>query len=220
MACVAFAVPLALEVAPLPPSPLPPAGTAALRGAGAGAGAIVGLGVAVLAGVTRRRGKAASTRSSLGRAAVSVGQQVQWKGKAGTVAYVGPVKFASGDWVGVALDGPGGMHDGSVLGVRYFTCDARSGVFTLEADLAQQAQAGPPPEPAAPAAPAPAAPAAEVSELGVGSRVMWQGKPGTVAYIGSVKFAAGEWVGVELDVAQGMHDGTVLGEKYFDGKPR
>ncbi|GMI28240.1 hypothetical protein TeGR_g773, partial [Tetraparma gracilis] len=43
-------------------------------------------------------------------------------GCAGTVAHVGPVHYAKGDWVGVALEEGRGKNDGSVKGERYFDC--------------------------------------------------------------------------------------------------
>lgn len=36
---------------------------------------------------------------------------------------------AAGYWYGIELDQPTGKHDGSVFGVRYFTCAPRHGVF-------------------------------------------------------------------------------------------
>ena len=54
----------------------------------------------------------------------------------------------------------------------------------------------------------------------VGDRV-WVGgtKAGFIKYIGATKFAPGDWVGVELDEAQGKNDGSVAGETYFSCAP-
>ncbi|KAM4705738.1 LOW QUALITY PROTEIN: kinesin-like protein KIF13A [Rhinophrynus dorsalis] len=45
-------------------------------------------------------------------------------------------------------------------------------------------------------------------------------KFGTVRYIGRVDFSPGVWVGVELHVQLGKHDGTVKGKEYFRCKPK
>ena len=42
-----------------------------------------------------------------------------------------------------------------------------------------------------------------------------QNKRGHVRYIGSTKFGAGVWIGVELEMKFGKNDGSVKGEKYF-----
>ncbi|XP_056617812.1 kinesin-like protein KIF13A isoform X3 [Triplophysa dalaica] len=45
---------------------------------------------------------------------------------------------------------------------------------------------------------------------------VWVGEwIGTVHYVGGVEFAKGIWVGVELDLAVGKHNGTVQGRVYF-----
>eukprot|EP00971_Amphidinium_carterae_P111263 2203816-Amphidinium_carterae.1 len=36
------------------------------------------------------------------------------------------VGFASGEWVGVQLDTPTGMHDGSVFSITYFSCPPKT----------------------------------------------------------------------------------------------
>ncbi|KAJ3191686.1 emp24p/erv25p- protein [Irineochytrium annulatum] len=43
--------------------------------------------------------------------------------------------------------------------------------------------------------------------------------PGSIRFIGETAFAAGKWVGIELDVPNGKNDGSVNGERYFDTEP-
>eukprot|EP00928_Gymnodinium_smaydae_P017272 TRINITY_DN16602_c1_g2_i1.p2 TRINITY_DN16602_c1_g2~~TRINITY_DN16602_c1_g2_i1.p2 ORF type:complete len:301 (-),score=82.01 TRINITY_DN16602_c1_g2_i1:80-982(-) len=49
--------------------------------------------------------------------------------KEGVIRYVGETQFAQGTWLGVELLTAEGKNDGSLKGVRYFTCDAKCGVF-------------------------------------------------------------------------------------------
>ncbi|NWH75115.1 KI13A protein, partial [Piaya cayana] len=59
------------------------------------------------------------------------------------------------------------------------------------------------------------------SWVAVGEQVcVGSNKMGTVRYIGTVDFSAGIWVGVELHVQLGKHDGSVKGKEYFHCKPR
>ncbi|XP_069390963.1 CAP-Gly domain-containing linker protein 3 isoform X1 [Paralichthys olivaceus] len=61
---------------------------------------------------------------------VEVGDQVLVAGqKHGIVRFYGKTDFAPGYWFGVELDQPTGKHDGSVFGVRYFSCLPKYGVF-------------------------------------------------------------------------------------------
>jgi len=55
--------------------------------------------------------------------------------KSGAVVFIGPTQFAAGEWVGVELDAAVGKNDGSVNGVRYFTCKPLHGVFAKAAKL-------------------------------------------------------------------------------------
>ena len=47
----------------------------------------------------------------------------------GVVRFSGSTDFAPGKWVGIELDEPSGKNDGTVQGVRYFTCKLPHGVF-------------------------------------------------------------------------------------------
>ncbi|CAK9056743.1 CAP-Gly domain-containing linker protein 2 (Cytoplasmic linker protein 115) (CLIP-115) (Cytoplasmic linker protein 2), partial [Durusdinium trenchii] len=42
--------------------------------------------------------------------------------------------------------------------------------------------------------------------------------PGLVLFIGETQFAAGTWLGVELDDPKGKNDGTVQGVSYFNAR--
>ena len=67
---------------------------------------------------------------------ISVGSRVlTTTGKKGIVAFLGEAQFATGEWVGVVLDTPDGKNDGSVAGVRYFTCTTNHGLFVKKAQL-------------------------------------------------------------------------------------
>ena len=60
--------------------------------------------------------------------------------------------------------------------------------------------------------------ASRPSVLAIGDRVHVNGRDGTVRYFGPVEFEKGKWVGVELDVRDGRHDGMVKGKRYFKTK--
>lgn len=42
------------------------------------------------------------------------------------------------------------------------------------------------------------------------------GQLATIRYVGQTGFAAGDWIGVELEGPKGKNDGSVKGERYFD----
>ncbi|RHY72734.1 hypothetical protein DYB38_008933 [Aphanomyces astaci] len=71
---------------------------------------------------------------------VAIGSRVLVSGgKKGVLRFMGPTDFAKGDWVGVELDCPEeGKTDGSVNGVRYFTCQPLHGLFTKKTQLQPQ----------------------------------------------------------------------------------
>ncbi|KAI8377827.1 CAP Gly-rich domain-containing protein, partial [Radiomyces spectabilis] len=53
----------------------------------------------------------------------------------GTLRFVGETKFKPGLWTGIELDFATGKNDGSVQGVRYFTCPANTGLFVLASKI-------------------------------------------------------------------------------------
>lgn len=56
-----------------------------------------------------------------------------------------------------------------------------------------------------------------MEELQVGQTVeLSDGRVATLRYVGQPHFAAGDWVGVELEDNTGKNDGSVQGERYFD----
>ncbi|CAF0703170.1 unnamed protein product [Brachionus calyciflorus] len=55
--------------------------------------------------------------------------------KRGHIRYIGRTKFARGTWIGVELEEQAGINDGSVEGVRYFTCPEKKGVFVRQEKL-------------------------------------------------------------------------------------
>ncbi|KNC52259.1 CAP-Gly domain-containing linker protein 4 [Thecamonas trahens ATCC 50062] len=55
----------------------------------------------------------------------------------------------------------------------------------------------------------------EKSVFPLGTRVEFYGLRGTVRFFGQTQFANGVWVGVELDVAEGKNNGSVMGQTYF-----
>ncbi|KAG7510608.1 hypothetical protein JOB18_026502 [Solea senegalensis] len=61
---------------------------------------------------------------------VHLGERVLVVGKrTGIVQFYGKTNFAPGLWLGIELDKPSGKNDGSVGGVRYFSCPPKHGVF-------------------------------------------------------------------------------------------
>ena len=51
------------------------------------------------------------------------------QGLKGVVRFRGSTSFSSGKWVGIELYEKNGKNDGSVHGVKYFTCQANYGIF-------------------------------------------------------------------------------------------
>ena len=86
----------------------------------------------------------------------ALGTQVEvsaGNGGRGVVRFCGATSFAAGKWVGVELAEPKGKNDGTVNGVRYFTCKPSYGVFARPSQV-RLAKTTPEPRPlAAPVSP-------------------------------------------------------------------
>jgi hypothetical protein len=51
------------------------------------------------------------------------------QGLKGVVRFRGSTSFSSGKWIGIELYEKNGKNDGSVQGVKYFTCQVNHGIF-------------------------------------------------------------------------------------------
>ena len=51
--------------------------------------------------------------------------------------------------------------------------------------------------------------------VSVGNRVSTANGAGVVRFVGTTAFAAGKWIGVELDGRTGKNNGSVQGKAYF-----
>ena len=79
---------------------------------------------------------------------IGVGDRVECSGKGpGVVRYVGRVNFSGGPWFGVELDSAAGKNDGSVSGVKYFSCPSGHGIFVRRARLAPASMSDDAPSP-------------------------------------------------------------------------
>lgn len=55
-----------------------------------------------------------------------IGDRCQIGSRVGNVVFIGPTRFAPGEWIGVVLDEALGKNDGSVDGQRYFQVSGSS----------------------------------------------------------------------------------------------
>lgn len=77
----------------------------------------------------------------------SLGAIVEVPAGRGIVRFCGATSFSPGKWVGIELSEPNGKNDGTVQGVKYFTCKPHHGVFVRPSQVKVIAAT---PEPAPP----------------------------------------------------------------------
>ncbi|GFR17378.1 CAP-Gly domain-containing linker protein 2 [Trichonephila clavata] len=160
--------------------------------------------------------------------------------KPGCVKFIGKTQFAPGVWAGVLLDEAVGKNDGSVGGVKYFSCPPLRGIFARPQKLSKtcggisETGDSPSPAPSTPRNPGFATPTSRgltasnlslsstkgiCSRLRLGERVVVSSttgdKSGILKFLGTTDFAKGEWAGICLDEPVGKNDGSVAGKRYF-----
>ncbi|PAV76690.1 hypothetical protein WR25_22216 isoform A [Diploscapter pachys] len=150
-----------------------------------------------------------------------IGDRARLGDRTGRIEFIGTTQFAPGEWIGLVLDGQHGKNDGSVNGVRYFTCDPNHGLFCKSGKLERMASIDSPsrfksPTPGNSSLGGESSVYATECGYDIGERVLVAGgKLGTVRYLGTADFAQGLWAGVELDQPYGKNDGSVQGKRYF-----
>jgi hypothetical protein len=77
---------------------------------------------------TSRTSKQVPTDTDVGKKVTFFINQDKKK-RHGTLRYIGTPEFAPGTWCGVELDDASGKNNGSVHGIRYFTCPPNHGLF-------------------------------------------------------------------------------------------
>lgn len=185
--------------------------------------------------VSERNIPAKGTRSGISGIAqsIQIGDRVAITGteKRGIVQFVGETRFSKGVWAGVVLDDKTGKNDGSVGGVRYFSCPALRGVFVKEEKLQKISDVRDPgftphgtaadriPNSRNDSALSTDSGVDEEHDLNIGDTVAITSasgkREGVLRFIGLTEFAKGTWCGVELKEPTGKNDGAVAGTRYF-----
>uniref|UniRef100_A0A9J7YNX6 Si:dkeyp-47f9.4 n=1 Tax=Cyprinus carpio carpio TaxID=630221 RepID=A0A9J7YNX6_CYPCA len=173
----------------------------------------------------------------LGERVLVVGQRT------GVVRYYGKTSFAPGFWLGIELDKPSGKNDGSVGGVRYFSCPPKHGVFAPPSRVQRihgsvdclselsssrmnysftgeaNSSAGPGPNRVGGTTSSSGSDSTVKLHLGMQVLLISANEMGTLRYIGTADFAPGLWLGLELRNPKGKNDGSVGSRRYFSCRP-
>uniref|UniRef100_A0A673IS72 CAP-Gly domain-containing protein n=1 Tax=Sinocyclocheilus rhinocerous TaxID=307959 RepID=A0A673IS72_9TELE len=166
----------------------------------------------------------------LGEHVLVVGQRT------GVVRYYDKTSFAPGFWLGIDLDKPSGKNDGSVGGVRYFSCPPKHGVFAPPSRVQRQvfsdiwslfsgcftsSAIATQREPSRKSQASSSSGSDGTVKLHLGMQVLLisANEMGTIRYIGTADFAPGLWLGLELRSPKGKNYGSVGSRRYFSCRP-
>lgn len=155
--------------------------------------------------------------------------------KRGYIKFIGITKFSPGIWCGVELDDNIGKNDGSINGIRYFTCEKTRGVFA-PLNKVTAVKTTPQSRPSKSRSSSSTSVASQQKsthsfskekietkldvELRTGMTVMLdKTKEAKIKFIGETDFAPGLWIGLSFTKPIGKNNGTVQGREYFRCKP-
>ncbi|XP_057184057.1 CAP-Gly domain-containing linker protein 4-like isoform X4 [Triplophysa rosa] len=174
-----------------------------------------------------------NTDVHLGERVLVVGQRT------GNIRFYGKTSFAPGFWLGIELDKPSGKNDGSVGGVRYFSCPPKHGVFAPPSRVQRNRSSnlrrrwtvvsagwgksnssiGPVPNSVGGTTSSSGSDGAVKLHLGMHVLLLSANEMGIIRYIGTADFAPGLWLGLELRSPKGRNDGCVGSRRYFSCRP-
>uniref|UniRef100_A0A0K0FDI5 Dynactin subunit 1 n=1 Tax=Strongyloides venezuelensis TaxID=75913 RepID=A0A0K0FDI5_STRVS len=69
-----------------------------------------------------------------------VGEKVETDKGKGKVVFFGETQFAPGTWVGIILDVENGKNNGTIEGVKYFTCPDKYGIFMKPSQVRREGE--------------------------------------------------------------------------------
>ncbi|KAK5601304.1 hypothetical protein CRENBAI_001498 [Crenichthys baileyi] len=179
---------------------------------------------------------------------VRLGERVLVAGqRTGVVQFCGKTNFAPGIWLGIELDKSSGKNDGSVGGVRYFSCPPKHGVFApllvfkaiaTPKEVSRRnpvtrsrstphrrrwstlsGSSGGIPRSTAGSTPSSCSDGQVRLHVGMQVSLSSANEMAFIRFLGTADFAPGLWLGLELRSPKGKNDGSVGGRRYFTCRP-